>query len=156
MKKQRQAIREKKRLNGNGQSIFQLICVSVPEEIQRVEEFLQKLNKIMRLDDGTFYRLLVAGTEAMNNAVLHGNKSDPDKRVCMTCIQKTDVLIIRVQDEGEGFDARKLPNPTAEENLLKESGRGIFLMRSMMDKVLFKKNKQGTLVEMTINLKRLR
>lgn len=131
------------------------MCISDPKEIARVESFLKSVNKVAKLDDGTFYRLLVASTEAVNNGIMHGNKMDRTKRVCITCTIKPGAIVVKVQDEGGGFDYTKLPDPLAEENLLKESGRGIFLMRSMMDKVVFKRNRYGTLVEMTINLKRL-
>jgi serine/threonine-protein kinase RsbW len=141
---------------GNGETkTFQLVCVSDPKEIGRVESFLKEVNKVAKLDDGTFYRLLVASTEAVNNGIVHGNKLDVSKRVCITCTLKPGALLVKVQDEGGGFDADNLPDPLAEENLLKESGRGIFLMRSMMDKVEFKHDRHGTVVLMTINLRRL-
>ncbi len=140
----------------NGQrKVFQLICVSDPKEIAKVETFLKSVNKIAKLDDGTFYRLLIASTEAINNGIMHGNNSDPSKRVCITCTLKSGALVVKVQDEGDGFDYEHVPNPLDEVNLMKESGRGVFLMRSMMDKVAYRKNKHGTVVVMTINLKRL-
>lgn len=134
---------------------FQLVCHSDPKEVMKVEGFLKKMNKVVKLDDGTFYRLLVATTEAVNNGIIHGNKSNAEKLVTVLCIVKPQMLIVKVEDEGRGFNPDKVPNPLDEEHLLKESGRGIFLMKSMMDKVRFKFTKHGTLVEMSINLKRL-
>lgn len=133
---------------------FVFRCKSDPKEIVKIEPFLKRMNKCAKLDDGTLYRLLVGGTEAVNNAILHGNKSDPRKEVRMTCIIMKNVLKLRVKDRGKGFDPRTLPNPLDEENLMKESGRGVFLMRSLMDDVRFRFSKSGLTVELTILLKR--
>ncbi|MGB2868485.1 MAG: ATP-binding protein, partial [Bacteroidota bacterium] len=113
------------------------------------------VNTRLHLDDGTMYRLLVAGTEAVNNAIIHGNKSNPDKCVAMVVIWTADALTLRVKDSGTGFDPTTLPNPLADENLLKDSGRGIFLIRQMMDEVKFVPMKTGWMIEMKVNLKRL-
>jgi serine/threonine-protein kinase RsbW len=134
---------------------FTLECSADPMEIRKVEPFLQQINDAARLDDGTFYRLLVAGTEAVNNGILHGNKGDPRKTVHVTCILEDDKLVFRVRDEGKGFKPEKVPDPLEEKNLLKTSGRGIFLMRSLMDKVSFKVTKTGTEVELVIDLNHL-
>ena len=144
---------------GNGdhpRTMFEMVCISMPGEIRRVEKFLEEVNKQTRLDDGTFHRLFVSATEAVNNAILHGNKSDPAKKVCVRCVVNKDSIMVSVSDEGGGFDPASVPNPLDEQNLLKESGRGIFLIRSMMDRVDFHPTGTGTTVEMAINLKRLR
>lgn len=137
-------------------TMFEMECISTPEEIRRVEQFLEAVNKKSRLDDGTFHRLFVSATEAVNNAILHGNKSDPAKKVCVRCLVNKDSIVVSVTDEGGGFDPSNIPNPLDEQNLLKESGRGVFLIRSMMDRVDFHPTDKGTTVEMAINLKRLR
>ncbi len=134
---------------------FTLECPADPKEIRRVEPFLQQINEVARLDDGSFYRLLMAGTEAVNNGILHGNKSNPSKIVYITCILKKDELIFRVRDQGKGFRLEDVPNPLEEKNLLKTSGRGIFLMRSLMDKVTFKVTRKGTEVELVLDLNHL-
>lgn len=131
-------------------------CISVPKEVGRVEKFLLKVNRHARLDDGTFYRLLVASTEAVSNGILHGNKCNPKKKVCVKCEVRKDSFVVKVQDEGAGFDPNSIPNPLDEENLLKTSGRGIFLMRSLMDKVLYHITRHGVLVELIIDLRKLR
>ena len=135
---------------------FAMECISAPKEIGKIEGFLTHLNKTARLDDGTFYRLFVSCTEAVNNAILHGNKSDPRKKVCVTCSVNRESVSLRVKDEGKGFDPGKVPNPLDDQNLLKESGRGIFLIRSMMDEVRFHNEPDGTTIEMVIDLKLLR
>jgi serine/threonine-protein kinase RsbW len=133
--------------------IFKFECKSDPKEIAKVEPFLQEINKTTRMDDGTFYRLLVAGTEAINNGILHGNKSDPSKSVFAICTVDSRKLVFRVKDQGKGFKPEDVPDPLEEKNLLKTSGRGIFLMRSLMDKVAFTVTADGTEVELVIDMK---
>ncbi|MGH2567929.1 MAG: ATP-binding protein [Bacteroidota bacterium] len=136
---------------------FEMECISNPKEIVHVETFLDKVNKVAQLDDGTFYRLLVACTEAVNNAIMHGNKADARKLVCVTIVfKKNDSLTVRVDDQGNGFDPDHLPNPVEDQNLMKTSGRGVFLMRELMDNVNYSFGKEGSTVELVINLKRLR
>ena len=86
----------------------------------------------------------MAVREAMINAVLHGNNYDPAKRVNLTLEQNGKELIVTITDEGRGFVPEEVPDPLAPENLLKESGRGIFLMRAFMDEVRFRKLNPGT------------
>lgn len=134
---------------------FRLEIKSDPREIRKVEPFLMKVNKTARLDDGTFYRLLVASTEAVNNGILHGNKSDTTKKVTITCDLSDDAIVIHITDEGAGFKPENVPDPLEEENLLKTSGRGVFLMKSLMDGVKYEVTPGGTDVELTISLKLL-
>lgn len=133
----------------------EMTCKSDPREIAKVEKFLAKVNKKAHLDDGTIYRLLVATTEAVNNAILHGNRSDPKKRVRISCSLDHHTVTMTVRDSGKGFDPGSLANPLDEENLLKESGRGIFLIRSLIDEVNFRVQKTGTAVIMKIDLSKL-
>jgi serine/threonine-protein kinase RsbW len=133
--------------------IFHFECTGDPKEIAKIEPFLNQVNEVARLDDGSFYRLLVSGTEAVNNGILHGNKGDPRKKVHVVCILKKDSLVFRVKDQGQGFKPEEVPDPLEEKNLLKTSGRGIFLMRSLMDKVLIKVTPEGTEVELLLDLK---
>lgn len=134
---------------------FYFECKSDPKEIRKVEPFLNQINEAANLDDGSFYRLLVAGTEAVNNAILHGNRGDVRKTVHVVCVLSKDSLVFRVRDEGRGFKPEEVPDPLDEKNLLKTSGRGIFLMRSLMDKVNFAMTAEGAEVELIIDLKHL-
>ncbi|MGD1044359.1 MAG: ATP-binding protein [Bacteroidota bacterium] len=129
-----------------------MICRSNQKEISHIEKFLRRISMQLQIDDGMMHRLLVSSTEAVNNAIVHGNKSDPDKKVIIRCIVKKKTLTICVKDEGKGFDPDGLQDPREEKNLLKENGRGVFLMRSLMDKVKFKQLKSGSVVEMKVKL----
>ncbi len=133
----------------------EMSCKSDPREIGKVEKFLEKVNKKAHLDDGTIYRLLVATTEAVNNAIIHGNKSNPKKNVYVSCELVAHVLTMTVRDSGKGFDPGSLANPLDEENLLKESGRGIFLIKSLVDNVEFRIQQRGTSVIMRLDLSKL-
>jgi serine/threonine-protein kinase RsbW len=88
----------------------------------------------------------VAVTEAVNNAIIHGNKCNPDKKVKVYYEVDGDRIMFSVADEGTGFDYYNLPDPTAPENIEKPSGRGVFLMKHLADQVIFADN--GKTVEM--------
>lgn len=127
---------------------FVLVLSSRPKEVAKVERFLEKLNRRLHMEDAKFNKLLVATTEAVNNGIIHGNKRDPEKKVTLTCVLNHSLLIVRVEDEGAGVDTDALPDPLTEENLLRENGRGVFLMRSLMDDVEFEKNRGKAAVVM--------
>ena len=142
----------KKRKKTYRRTVFEMACHSNPKEIGCIEQFLMQVNKKLNMDDGTMYRLLVSCTEAVNNAMIHGNGSDPNKIVAIRCIVEKQSLIIRVKDEGRGFDPKSLQDPREKKNLLKESGRGVFLIRSLMDSITVKRLKSGSVVEMKVKL----
>ena len=133
-------------------SVYEMICRSNQKEISRIEIFLRHISDRLHMDDGIMYRVLVSCTEAVNNAIVHGNKSDPNKKVIIRCRVEKKTITIYVSDEGKGFDSENLQDPREEKNLMKESGRGIFLMRSLMDQVKFKHLKSGSVVEMKVKL----
>jgi len=129
-----------------------LVLTSEPQQITKVEGFLLKLNKQLHLNETAFNKLLVATTEAVNNGIIHGNKRDPKKKVTLTCEYTSASLLVRIDDEGPGVDPASLPDPLAEENLLRENGRGVFLMRSLMDVVDFERTAHGSSVIMTMKI----
>jgi serine/threonine-protein kinase RsbW len=134
--------------------VFEMVCQSNPREIGGIEKYLHQIGKKYDIDDGTMYRLLVSCTEAVNNAIIHGNKSDQNKKVIIRCIVGKQGLTLRVRDEGKGFDPGSLEDPREEKNLMKENGRGVFLMRSLMDSISVKKIKTGSVVEMKVKYRR--
>ena len=147
---------DKFRQGKQGSKRLTLKCISDPKEISKIEQFLEDVNAVAKLDDGAFYRLLVATTEAVNNAIVHGNSSDPEKQVCVNCDIVNSSIYVYVKDEGSGFDPESLPNPTEKDNLLRPSGRGVFLMRSLMDEVQFHFTEEGTVVEMILSYSKSR
>jgi serine/threonine-protein kinase RsbW len=99
------------------------------------------------LDEDAVHWIGVAVRESVINAIKHGNREDAAKLVTVeftfTPITKPEELIVRVLDQGEGFDPEEIADPLAPENLLKASGRGIFFMRSFMDDVTLKRSSEG-------------
>lgn len=134
------------------QSRFRLTLASNPKLIGRVETFLNKVNTTLHLDEIQFHKLMVSLTEAVNNAILHGNRANIRKKVTVQCDVVPGWLIVTVMDEGKGFDPGRVRNPLKKKNLLLENGRGIFLMRTLMDRVEFEPGRNGTAVRLWLNL----
>ena len=128
---------------------FRFTMASNPRNIHRVEQFLLKINSAVKFSDEQFGTLLVIVTEAVNNAIIHGNKRDAAKKVIVTGTVADHLLTVTVKDEGKGFNPRRLPNPIDEGNLLRESGRGVFLMRQLAEQVSY--NSRGN--EVTLKIK---
>jgi serine/threonine-protein kinase RsbW len=129
---------------------FELIIPSDPRNIQRIEDFLYKATKHTHLDEVQFHKLLVAVTEAVNNAIIHGNRSNDAKSVQVICTITRHYIFMSIKDEGNGFNPDNIPNPLKDENLFKESGRGIFLMKTLMDEVEFHQREDGLEVLMSL------
>jgi serine/threonine-protein kinase RsbW len=117
---------------------------STLESVNKAEEMADQMAAQAGLDEDARGGVSMAVREAMINAALHGNAYDTSKRVNLTFEQKGQELIVTITDEGKGFVPDEIPDPLAPENLLKQSGRGIFLMRAFMDEVRFRKLEPGT------------
>ena len=102
-----------------------------------VENLIDKVCADLGVQDDAYGNVLIAVTEAVNNAIQHGNEENSNLFVDVAVGDKETEFCFRIKDEGIGFDYNSLPDPTAPENLLKESGRGIFLMRNLADEVEF-------------------
>jgi serine/threonine-protein kinase RsbW len=126
---------------------------SFPSDIQAISPFVDQLMGFIakfRNPDSGESDIEVALREALANAIVHGNREDPRKRVFVTCRCTTNGEVsITVQDEGPGFECDTLPDPTARENQLRTTGRGIYLMKTLMDEVRFEHH--GALVHMRKN-----
>jgi len=105
------------------------------EGIPEVEAIVQKVAVQFDLTEDQKGNMLISVTEAVNNALIHGNQNDKSKCVKLNIAQTAHDISVQVTDEGKGFDHTKLPDPTAPENLLKRSGRGVFLIHNLCDKV---------------------
>jgi serine/threonine-protein kinase RsbW len=114
------------------------------ESVNRLEQTAEETAKKLGMDEDEAFRIAMAVREAAVNAVLHGNSYDPEKRVTASFEANGDALVIRIADQGKGLDPDTLPDPLAPENLLRGSGRGIFLIRSFMDEVHFRQLDPGT------------
>lgn len=132
------------------QKEYRLVLPSSRKNVQMVEDFFRTVNESYRLPDEKLHSLLVAVTEAVNNGIIHGNKSDESKNVTVTCSKDSDTITVRVRDEGKGFTPADIADPLKEENLLRMGGRGVFLMRSFMESVSY--NDEGNEVTMVMKV----
>jgi len=103
------------------------------ESVDQAEETVLRLALAMGFDEDDRHRIGIAVRECMVNAVVHGNRYHSRKKVHLTVSSQPERLEILVGDEGGSFDASKIPDPLAEENLLRQSGRGLLMMRAFMD-----------------------
>lgn len=127
-----------------------LKMASKTENLILVEKLVEDVCDVFNIPEDNFGNILVAVTEAVNNAIQHGNKNNPDKKIEILFRSKTNQLCFIVKDEGDGFDFTNLPDPTNPENISKENGRGVFLMRKLADKVEFSDN--GKTVSLIFNI----
>jgi serine/threonine-protein kinase RsbW len=121
---------------------------SIPDNLNKVEEFIEDVCTKYDVAPDVFGNVLVSVTEAVNNAIYHGNGSDPEKWVNLTLVYNAELKKISfiVKDEGAGFDYANLPDPTAPENIAMIGGRGVFLIKQLADWVIF--NDKGNTVEL--------
>ncbi|OIQ37671.1 MAG: ATP-binding protein [Crocinitomix sp. MedPE-SWsnd] len=105
--------------------------------ITEVESLIDQVCEDLSLNEDYYGNILIAVTEAVNNAITHGNRSDESKKVNVQVDKEGTKLVFSVSDAGSGFDFENLPDPTAPENLEKPDGRGIFLMKNLSDEVSF-------------------
>ena len=123
-----------------------LEIVSQPQSINIIEKVIDDLKNEFEIHEDSYGNILVAVTEAVNNAIIHGNGLDPEKQVKVSYEVEGDRIMFTISDEGKGFDYYNLPDPTAPENLEKPTGRGVFLMKHLADQVIFSDN--GRVVEL--------
>jgi serine/threonine-protein kinase RsbW len=113
------------------------------ESVDKVEQTAEQFATRAGFDEDTVSHIAMAVREAAVNAVLHGNSYDKMKHITASFETTTDSLIIRIADQGSGLDPETLPDPLAPENILRGSGRGIFLIRAFMDEVNFRQLHPG-------------
>ncbi len=118
--------------------------------ISQVESLIDKVCADLNVTEDLYGNILIAVTEAANNAIVHGNAQNKDKAVEFFVDKLNNELVFSVVDEGKGFNYEELPDPTAPENIEKPEGRGIFLMRNLSDKIEFLEN--GSKVNITFAL----
>lgn len=114
--------------------------IAIPSDfgsLTKVEGLVDKICSDLDVNEDYYGNVLIAVTEAVNNAILHGNKENKDLEVALSVSENTNDFCFSVKDQGEGFDFNNLPDPTAPENIEKEDGRGIYLMKSLAEAVEF-------------------
>lgn len=114
-------------------AVRQLQIASRMESITQVEGLINALCEEFGVEETHYGEILIAMTEAVNNAVVHGNKLDTNKMVDIEVRTEGQTMEFRIADQGPGFDYENIPDPTAPENIEKPNGRGVFLMRQLAD-----------------------
>jgi serine/threonine-protein kinase RsbW len=121
---------------------------STLDTVDNAEQQATRIATELGFADDEVMQISMAVREGAVNAVLHGNAYAPDKKVTLAFERTSEDLVITIRDQGKGIDLNTIPNPLAPENLLKTSGRGIFLMRSFMDVVEIRPSQTGTEVKL--------
>jgi serine/threonine-protein kinase RsbW len=122
---------------------------SNPEFLPDVDLFLEGTLRGFGVDESAVADIAISVSELVNNAMIHGNKSSLDKMVTVRITRAQEGIVVIVSDEGVGFDPGVVPDPIADENLLHEVGRGLFIVRSLMDKVDVRATSKGTTIAVT-------
>ena len=112
-----------------------------------VENMIDTITKETGINKDNYGKIMVSTMEAVNNAIIHGNKSNEEKSVYIEFLLKNNILKITITDQGKGFTPDKIPDPTKPENIEGINGRGVFLMKKLADEIEF--NKKGNSVKMT-------
>jgi serine/threonine-protein kinase RsbW len=125
---------------------YEIEIASLAESIVDVEQFIDGLKDKLQISDNLYGNLLISLTEAVNNAIIHGNGLNAEKKVKVLCKRESNVISFIISDEGNGFDYNNLPDPTDPTNIEKLTGRGVFLMKQLSDQIIFSNG--GSTVEM--------
>lgn len=122
-------------LRQNAPNVTVLTLASDPSNIMLVTQLVDKVCEKYRLSEDLQGSLMISLTEAVNNAIIHGNQLDPAKQVNIHLQRRKDKICIQVSDQGNGFDYNKLPDPTCPEHICNCGGRGVYLMNELCEKM---------------------
>lgn len=134
-------------MNSNSSILLSREFYSSRDELGALPGLLEQVRQVCPIGDTQFFNLMVALSEALNNAIIHGNRSDPALRVRYSVECLDDVIRCVVEDEGEGFDPDAVADPLSPENLTREGGRGMFLIQALMRDVRIENTGHGMRVE---------
>ena len=121
------------------------------ENIRLIERLVEDVCDVFNVNEDNYGNILIAVTEAFNNAIYHGNQGDPKKHIKIGFESGDQNIKFSVSDEGDGFDYNSLPDPTDPLNIDKPQGRGVFLMKNLADKVEFNNNGQEVMLTFNLN-----
>lgn len=128
-----------------------LDITSSSDNIRLVERLIEDVCEVFNINEDSYGNILIAVTEAVNNAMYHGNKGNPEKHIHIAFESDENNIKFFVADEGDGFDYNNLPDPTDPLFIDKPHGRGVFLMKNLADKVEFKNNGQEVMLSFNLN-----
>ena len=123
---------------------------SNPENVKEIQPYVDQIVQKYQIGSDLYGNILISLTEAITNAIVHGNQADQNKKVFVHSKFDQNLIRVQVQDEGEGFDYEDVPDPTDPMNILELNGRGVFLMHQLSDGVTYSNN--GSTVEIKFKL----
>lgn len=123
---------------------------SVTVNLNQVESFVKELFDFLKLRNDLYLKVLLCVNEAVVNSISHGNRFDENKTVTVQSFFCREYLYFRIIDEGDGFNYHDIPDPTTSENILKENGRGIYIIKNISDEITFRE--KGNIIEFKIKL----
>lgn len=134
-----------------GQQYMKTKNIKIESSTSKIQQAVQKLEQFLH-SNGLYERLVnettIAVSEAIANAIIHGNHNNPSKYVSVDVHLNCKKLTVKVSDEGTGFSPTTIPNPLNGENRMKTNGRGVYLMKATMDEVNFNQSRKGLEVEL--------
>ena len=123
---------------------------SKPCQVSKLEDYVKQIMTACKLKEEMYANILISLTEAVNNAIIHGNKKDANKQVCINCEQRKTAIVIKIKDEGSGFNSVEIKNPLSPERIEMNGGRGVLIMNELCDRVQYHNN--GNTVEIHFNI----
>lgn len=123
---------------------------SNPENVKEIQPYVDQIVQKYQIGSDLYGNILISLTEAITNAIVHGNQADQNKKVFVHSKFDQNLIRVQVQDEGEGFNYEEVPDPTDPMNILELNGRGVFLMHQLSDGVTYSNN--GSTVEIKFKL----
>jgi serine/threonine-protein kinase RsbW len=130
--------------------IDRVIISSELKNLDKVESFIDKVCCLKDVSDDIYGNILMSCTEAVSNAIIHGNHCNNLLNVEVLICETGSSLVFTIIDQGVGFDFHSLPDPTSPENIEKENGRGIFLIKNLCDEMVI--DEPGNIIHITFNL----
>jgi serine/threonine-protein kinase RsbW len=124
---------------------------SCPNSVAQAVQYVEGISKSLSLSADCHFDVVTCVTEAVNNAIVHGNCRNESRSVNVKVKQESDIVAVHVSDEGRGFDYQNLPDPTSPEYIEKIGGRGVFIMKQLSHQIAFKNN--GATVEMRFKIR---
>jgi len=135
------------------EKVYKKEIPSDPALLPELDNYLMGIAKSVGLNEEKFNNLSLSFSEAASNSIVHGNKKDCTKKIIVTIIVSNTNMKIIIKDEGKGFDVGTIPDPTKPENILKDSGRGVHIMRAFLDDLYYNFTPNGTETILVLNLK---
>ncbi|GJQ61762.1 MAG: hypothetical protein SCALA702_08150 [Melioribacteraceae bacterium] len=136
-----------------GDFVYNKEYPSNPEVLPEIENYILEIAQKHNMSDDNLNLLALSVSEASSNSIIHGNKSDPTKIVKLEILVADNSFLVKFLDQGEGFDPNAVPDPTVPENLLKDHGRGIHIMKSYLNRLKYNFTPNGTETILELELK---